>query len=241
MKALTLVGITLSSGVIAGIILAFLNLGIVEPTIDKAIALELQKQVSAGENVNMSELIDYRYWQKAGAFAGGAIYGAGLAALFGVIFVFARNKLPGKNNKQKAIFLAGIMWFVLFLMVALKYPANPPAVGDPETIYYRETLYIGYIMISGLAALGMSVIWIKTRINSKKIIIPLMYAVIMVTAYVIMPPNPDKIEISMDLIQTFRILTAITIGVFWGILGIMFGSLWDKFLSKEQTLAAKLY
>ena len=241
MKALTLVGITLSSGVIAGIILAFLNLGIVEPTIDKAIALEVQKQVSAGENVNMSELIDYRYWQKAGAFAGGAIYGAGLAALFGVIFVFARNKLPGKNNKQKAIFLAGIMWFVLFLMVALKYPANPPAVGDSETIYYRETLYIGYIMISGLAALGMSVIWIKTRINSKKIIIPLMYAVIMVTAYVIMPPNTDKIEISMDLIQTFRILTAITIGVFWGILGIMFGSLWDKFLSKEQTLAAKLY
>lgn len=241
MKALTLVGITLSSGVIAGIILAFLNLGIVGPTIDKAIALEVQKQVSSGENVNMFELIDYRYWQKAGAFAGGAIYGAGLAALFGVIFVFARNKLPGKNNKQKAIFLAGIMWFVLFLMVALKYPANPPAVGDPETIYYRETLYVGYIMISGLAALGMAVIWIKTRINSKKIIIPLMYAAIMVTAYAVMPSNPDKIEISMDLIQTFRVLTAITIGVFWGILGIIFGSFWDKFLSKEQALEAKLY
>lgn len=241
MKALTLVWITLSSGVIAGIILAFLNLGIVEPTIDKAIALEVQKQVSSGENVNMSELIDYRYWQKAGAFAGGAIYGAGLASLFGVVFVFARSKLPGKNNKQKAILLAGIMWLVLFLMVALKYPANPPAVGDPETIYYRETLYVGYIMISGLAALGMAVIWIRTRMNSKKIIIPLMYAAIMVTAYVVMPSNPDKIEISMDLIQTFRILTAITIGVFWGILGIIFGSLWDKFLSREQTLAAKLY
>ena len=241
MKAFTLVGITLSSGVIAGIILAFLNLGIVEPTIDKAIALEVQKQVSSGENVNMSELIDYRYWQKAGAFAGGAIYGAGLASLFGVVFVFARSKLPGKNNKQKAILLAGIMWLVLFLMVALKYPANPPAVGDPETIYYRETLYVGYILISGLAALGMAVIWIRTRMNSKKIIIPLMYAAIMVTAYVVMPSNPDKIEISMDLIQTFRILTAITIGVFWGILGIIFGSLWDKFLSKEQTLAAKLY
>ena len=241
MKALTLVGITLSSGVIAGIILAFLNLGIVEPTIDKAIALEVQKQVSSGENVNMSELIDYRYWQKAAAFAGGAIYGAGLASLFGVVFVFARSKLPGKNNKQKAILLAGIMWLVLFLMVALKYPANPPAVGDPETIYYRETLYVGYILISGLAALGMAVIWIRTRMNSKKIIIPLMYAAIMVTAYVVMPSNPDKIEISMDLIQTFRILTAITIGIFWGILGIIFGSLWDKFLSREQTLAAKLF
>jgi predicted cobalt transporter CbtA len=240
LKALTLVGITLSSGVIAGIILAFLNLGIVEPTIDKAIALEVQKQVSSGENVNMSELIDYRYWQKAGAFAGGAIYGAGLASLFGVVFVFARSKLSGKNNKQKAVLLAGIMWLVLFLMVALKYPANPPAVGDPETIYYRETLYVGYILISGSAALGMAVIWIKTRMNSKKIIIPLMYAAIMVTAYVVMPSNPDKIEISMDLIQTFRILTAITTGVFWGTMGLIFGSLWDKFLSREQTLAAKI-
>ena len=241
MKALTFVVITLSSGVIAGIILAFLNLEIVEPTIDKAIALEVQKQVSSGENVNMSELIDYRYWQKGGAFAGGTIYGAGLASLFGVIFVFARNKLPGKNNKQKAIFLAGIMWLVLFIMVALKYPPNPPAVGDPGTIYYRETLYVGYIMISGFAALGMAVIWIRTRMSSKKIIIPLMYLAIMVTAYVVMPSNPDKIEISMDLIQTFRILTATTIGVFWGILGIIFGSLWDKFLSREQTITAKLY
>jgi predicted cobalt transporter CbtA len=241
LKALTLVGITLSTGVIAGIILALLNLGIVEPTIDKAIALEVQKQISSGENVNMSELIDYRYWQKAGAFAGGAIYGAGLASLFGVIFVFARNKLPGKNNKQKAIFLAGIMWFVLFLMVALKYPANPPAVGDPQTIYYREILYVAYIMISGFAALGMAVIWIRINMNSKRIIIPLIYAAIMVTAFVVMPSNPDKIEISMDLIQTFRILSAITIGVFWGILGITFGSLWDKFLSKEQTVTTSLF
>jgi hypothetical protein len=96
-------------------------------------------------------------------------------------------------------------------------------------------------MISGFSALAMAVIWIKTRMNSKRIIVPLIYAVIMVTAYVVMPSNPDKIEISMDLIQTFRILTAMTIGVFWGILGIIFGSLWDKFFSKEQTVATRLY
>jgi len=226
--------------VIAGIILAFLNLGIVEPYIDKAIGLEVAKQASSGKKVNMAELIDYRYWQKAGAFAGGAIYGAGLASLFGVIFIFARNKLPGKNNKRKALLLAAVMWFVLYFVVALKYPANPPAVGDPETIYYREALYVGYIMISGFAALGLAVTWNRIQINSKKIVIPLIYAAIMVTAYLVMPPNPDKIEIPMDLIQTFRILSALTIGVFWAILGIVFGSLWDKFLSREQMMTAKL-
>jgi hypothetical protein len=48
------------------------------------------------------------------------------------------------------------MWFVLFLVPALKYPANPPAVGDPETIYYRESLYIGLLTISGFTALGLA-------------------------------------------------------------------------------------
>ena len=241
MKGLTFVAITLSSGVIAGIIFSFLNLGIVEPYIDRAIGLEIAKQVSSGKKVNMSEMIDYRYWQKGGAFAGGAMYGAGLASLFGVVFVFARNKLPGKDNKRRALFLAAVMWFVLYLMVALKYPANPPAVGDPETIYYREVLYVGYIMISGFAALGLAVSWNRIPISSKKIVIPLIYAAIMVTAYLVMPPNPDKIEISMDLIQSFRIFSAITIGIFWAILGIVFGSLYDKFLSKEQTIESKPY
>ena len=39
----------------------------------------------------------------------------------------------------------------------------------------------------------------------------------MIVAYLGMPANPDKISISMELIQTFRILTALTIGMFWGI------------------------
>jgi hypothetical protein len=48
------------------------------------------------------------------------------------------------------------MWFILFLVPALKYPANPPAVGDPETIYYGQSLYIAYLAISGFSALGLA-------------------------------------------------------------------------------------
>jgi hypothetical protein len=38
----------------------------------------------------------------------------------------------------------------------------------------------------------------------------------------------------MDLIQIFRIWTAITIGIFWAVLGIIFGSLWDKFIPPQN-------
>jgi predicted cobalt transporter CbtA len=136
--------------------------------------------------------------------------------------------------------LAAVLWFVLYFVIAIKYPANPPAVGDTETIYYRQGLYAAYLAISGIAALGLAIVWNRIRIKSKIIILPLVYAGIMITAYVGLPPNPDSISISMDLIYTFRIFTAISIGMFWGILGIIFGSLWDKFLSREQTMTARL-
>jgi predicted cobalt transporter CbtA len=67
----------------------------------------------------------------------------------GIVFAYSRNRLPGSSNQKKAVILAGVMFFVLFLIPALKYPPNPPAVGNPGTIYYREILYIAILVISG--------------------------------------------------------------------------------------------
>jgi hypothetical protein len=50
--------------------------------------------------------------------------------------------------------------------------------------------------------------------------------------------QPDKISISMELIQTFRILTALTIGMFWGILAVLFGSLCDRFTPTQNRAIA---
>jgi predicted cobalt transporter CbtA len=234
MNSISLLAVTIFSGAIAGTILAIINLGLVEPYIDSAIALETQRKISSGENVDMPELVHYRVWQKGGAIAAGAVYGISLGALFGIIFAYGRKALPGDNNKKKALFLAGVLWFVLYLMVAIKYPANPPAVGDPETIYYRQSLYVGYLAISGFTALALAITWKRVQFGSKKILFPLIYAAVMIVAYVVLPPNPDKINISMDLIHTFRVVTALTIGLFWGILAIVFGSLWDRFIPREE-------
>jgi predicted cobalt transporter CbtA len=133
------------------------------------------------------------------------------------------------------------MWFVLFLMPALKYPPNPPAVGDPETIYYRQSLYVAFLAISGFSALGLAFLYRKMMMassnNTKKkaIIIPsALYAAIMAGAYLAMPANPDPINAPIDLVIGFRITSAITISVFWALLGIIFGTFWDK-LNPDET------
>ncbi|CAN5560234.1 hypothetical protein BH18THE2_BH18THE2_18210 [soil metagenome] len=130
------------------------------------------------------------------------------------------------------------MWFVLFLIPAPEYQANPPAVGDPETIYYRESLYIGLLAISGFSALGLALLYRKlgSRAPNNKnriIIVPLIYAEIIVGAFLILPPNPDKISAPKDLVQGFRIASAFTMSIFWGSLGLILGALWDRLRPHE--------
>jgi predicted cobalt transporter CbtA len=240
MKVITFIVITLLAGAIAGTILGILNQGIVEPYIEQAIALENEKAAAAeeGEIINPIEFNNYRLWQRGGEIAAGTILGTSIAALFGIVFAYSRKSIPGSNNKKKALILAGIMWFVIFLVPALKYPANPPAVGDPETIYYRQSLYLAYLAISGFTALSVAFMYrktkqamIKSNHKDSRMLIELpvvIYAVIMITAYLAMPPNPDAINAPMDLVTGFRIASGFTMSVFWGLLGIILGAFWDK-------------
>ena len=236
MKTIAFIAITLIAGAIAGTILGVVNQLAVEPYIEHAIELEMQNTAQSGQLINPAEFAAYRFWQKGGEIAAGTILGLSIGSLYGIVFAYTRGLVPGSNNKKKALIVAGIMWFVLFLMPALKYPANPPAVGNPETIYYRQSLYIAFLAISGFSALGLAFLYQKVAsLNINKAIIPSAYAAIMAGAYLAMPANPDSINAPIDLVIGFRLTSAITISMFWGLLGIIFGTFWDKLNPDETT------
>ena len=234
MKTIIFIAITLLAGAIAGTILGAINQVAVEPYIDRAVELETHNANQSSQIINSAEFTAYRLWQRGGEMLAGTILGLSIGSLFGIVFAYTHNSVPGSNNKKKALIVAGIMWFVLFLMPALKYPANPPAVGDPETIYYRQSLYVAFLAISGFSALGLAFLYRKMgALNIKKAIIPVAYAAIISGAYLAMPANPDPINAPMDLVMGFRITSAITISMFWGLLGVIFGTFWDKLNPSE--------
>jgi predicted cobalt transporter CbtA len=251
MKAITFIAITLLAGAIAGTILGAINQVVVEPYIDHAIELELLQQNTTAQSgqviTNPAEFAAYRFWQKGGEIIAGTILGLSIGSLYGIVFAYTRGSISGtNNNKKKALIVAGIMWLVLFLMPALKYPPNPPAVGNPETIYYRQSLYVAFLAISGFSALGLAFLYRKMMVassnNTKKkaIIIPsAVYAAIMAGAYLAMPANPDPINAPIDLVIGFRITSAITISMFWAVLGVIFGALWDKANFISNKIAAR--
>lgn len=239
MKSLTFIFISIISGAVAGLILAGMNLIIVEPFIDKAIGFETARHIAAGEHIDLNEQNSYRLWQKSSSLIAGSILGMAYGSLLGIVYAFIRKFIPFSSDTKRSVFLSLIIYAVLFLIPFLKYPGNPPAVGDPATIYLRESLYLGFLAVSAIFTLCLGILFYKFRkVKHILIIIPLIYAVIIASAFIVFPSNPDKISIPMDLVYSFRIASASTQLVFWIILGVIFGLCWNKFKPHESSRIA---
>jgi len=240
MKTFLFLIIVIISGFAAGIIHGLVNLITVEPFLDTAIGVENHRLLSTAEIKDIPDFWQkfdaYRLWQKEGAILAGGLLGLASGALFGLVFAYTRGALPSQSHLKKALVLCMIMWLTLFFLPSLKYPANPPAVGDPNTIGLRQTMYAEFVALSGIGALVFSILYRKLR-DFKKIIAPVSYAVFIGLLFLIMPDNPDKITISMDVVNSFRAVSAITVAIWWMANGIILGLLWEKFqphIKKEQ-------
>jgi predicted cobalt transporter CbtA len=234
MNSLTFIFVSLLSGIIAGVILAGVNYFVAEPFIDQAIGIEVDNSIASGEVVDFDELSSYRVWQKEGTFAAGAFLGVTYGAILGIIYVISRKYLPSSSDRKKALILAAIMCLSLYIVPFIKYPANPPAVGDPETIGLRDSLYTSYQLASGLIALGVSILMYKLRrISYIKYVIPVFYLGLVASIYAVFPANPDEITAPMDLVNAFRAVTFGTMVMFYLVLGTIFGIMWNKFKPYE--------
>ena len=55
-----------------------------------------------------------------------------------------------------------------------------------------------------------------------------------------MEPNPDKIELPMSVVNAFRVLTGVTMAIFFALIGIFFGLLWNKYRPDQTSRIATM-
>lgn len=237
MKTAIFIIIVLLSGAFAGFIHGTVNFAIVEPYLDQAIGIENQNLFDSGEEEDTAEFWveyeGYRTWQKSGQILAGVILGTSVGALFGIVFVLSRNSLPGNHDVKKSLLLAGIMWFTLYLIPFLKYPANPPTVGDGETVVLRAILYLSFIAISGIGALVFYKLSKKFK-NNKKFISLIGYGIFISVVFLVMPENPDEITAPMNLVNEFRLMSVLGVSSFWISVGVILGLFWNRFESRTK-------
>jgi hypothetical protein len=102
----------------------------------------------------------------------------------------------------------------------LKYPGNPPGVGEAGTIGYRQALYVGFIV---LAVIGLALAAsLRRRLRgttpgpSGWIAPVAFYAIWALGLYALMPPNPDPVALPETIVRPFRALSLSGLVVFWG-------------------------
>jgi predicted cobalt transporter CbtA len=211
-------------GMLAGLaagILAFVFAKVFgEPQVDKAIALE----GPSGE----APLVSRGMQSTPGLLTATVVYATALGGIFALVFATAWNRTIKANPRTTAAVLALAGFVVIFLVPFAKYPSNPPAVGDPDTIGERTQLYFlmaGISIAAAIAALRLR------RVAA--------YVVLVAIALLVMPGvNEVPDGFPADLLWSFRIATVGTHAVIWGTLGVAFGWLASQQIGVEHPALA---
>ena len=216
----------LLAGLAAGLVAAAFHFLVSEPLIERAIALEEQLR-GAGDS---GAAPISRGGQRVGLFAGFLLYGLTWGLLFGAVYHLARRRLPGAGPVGRGLTLALLGYWSVALFPFLKYPANPPGVGDPATLGYRQGLYFGVLVLS-VVATGLAVTLaraVRRRAGATAACWWLALAVLAAfdaTIYLAMPSNPDPVPMPAELVAAFRASSLAGLTLFWAVMGLVVGLL----------------
>ncbi|MEU5542874.1 CbtA family protein [Streptomyces sioyaensis] len=224
----------LAAGVLA-LVAAFL-LG--EPQVDAAIAFE-----EAHSHEHEMEVVGRGLQSTAGLATGVLVYGVALGGIAALAFCFALGRIGRFGARATAVLLSGAALLAVYLVPFLKYPANPPSVGDPDTIGTRTTLYFLMMLLSVLLAVAATILGRRLAPTlgnwNATVAAGAAFVVAVGLAYAFLPAvNEVPADFSATLLWQFR-LSAIAIQlVLWTAFGLVFGHLAERVLPARQEAAA---
>ncbi|HEY0330806.1 MAG TPA: CbtA family protein [Rhodopseudomonas sp.] len=219
-------------GILAGLLAAGFGYLFGEPQVDLAIAFEEHASAAAGAAAE-PELVSRTVQSTYGLFTGIVVVGCALGGIFGLAFAYFHGRLGRWSPSLTAAVLAAAGFVVLVLVPQLKYPANPPAVGSPDTIAARTAFYFLLLGLSvgvAIAALG----------TGRQLVARLgrwgatlggiaIYTIAMACVMVALPSISEvPSDFSTDLLWKFRAASLGIGAVLWATLGLAFGALTER-------------
>lgn len=224
----------LLAGLCGGLVAAGFGKLTGEPAIDEAIAYEERHEGAPGRSDlpaghQDEPLVSRGVQSGAGLFTASLILGLSMGGLFALAFALLYGRVGRVSPATTALWLAGAAFLVLFLVPFLKYPANPPAVGDPEKINERTLVFLTMVAISVLAAVAALRVRAGLLGRATSATATLaglgLYGALVLGAGIAMP-TVDEVppDFPATTLWDFRIASLVMQLVLWGVLGGIFAA-----------------
>ena len=240
-------------GVLAGL-LSFAFLKVVgEPQVDRAIAFEtrmdeakdkakadeaMAKGMPMPKEDPEPELVSRPVQAGIGLFTGVSVYNVAFGGLFALAFAVAYGRMGRLGPRATSALLAAAGFVTVYVVPNLKYPANPPSVGDPETIGLRTGLYFGMVLISLIAmvAAGKLRLSVLDRLgawNAALLAGAFYLGVVLMAGQLLRGIDEVPDGFPAVVLWQFRVASAGAQLIMWTSIGLLFGLLAERLLTRR--------
>lgn len=217
----------------AGLAGALVSWLLVEIPIRSALAIEAARAEAQPGHSHSEEIFD-RSTQVIGGMLAAVLIALAFGVAFAVVFAWLRPRLPGNTDFGRALALAATGFVVVSLLPAIKYPANPPGVGDPATVDARTTYYLSFLAAALVVTLAVPALrrllpsgWSGPSMATAS-------AMVLIIGYALLvglwPAGPDSIpaDVPAGLIWQFRLSSLAELATLWATLGTVTGLLLER-------------
>ena len=224
-------------GLLAGLLVFGFGKVFGEPQVDRAIGFEsameqakakLETAQGSAAHEEEPELVSRKTQAGLGLFTGVVVYSTAFGGLFALVFAVASRRIGDLDARASSAVLAGFGFIAVYVVPNLKYPANPPSVGQPDTIGLRTALYFTMLALS-VAAMVVAVV-LRKKLAARcggwnAAVAAACVYLVGVSAMAWLLPGIDEVPAAFPaaLLWQFRVASFGMQAVMWATLGLVFG------------------
>ena len=228
-------------GLLAGLLVFAFGKVFGEPQVDRAISFETaldeaKAKAEEAKGIHVEEepeLVSRTVQASIGLFTGVVVYSTAFGGLFALVFAFADRRAVNLGPRAVSALLAAAGFIAVYVVPNLKYPANPPSVGQPGTIGQRTALYALMLLFSVAVMVVAAVLRKKLAPRhggwtAALIAVATYIVAVAVVGYILPGINEVPEEFPAVVLWQFRIASFGMQLVMWTTIGLVFGALTER-------------
>lgn len=226
-------------GLAAGVLAFAFAFAFGEPQVQHAIDFE-DYLARVNHDPAEAELVSRGIQRTLGLLTGTVVTGIALGGLFSLVFAWAYGRIGAMSPRLTAAVLALGAYLTITVVPFTKYPANPPTIGNPDTIDKRTVLFLTMIAITVLAA--VAAVRIRRQLLGRlgawnaAIVAAGAFLVVVAAAELILPAVHETPRgFPADVLYRFRLASLGINLTLWTTIGLGFGAAAQRLLVPSRS------